>query len=100
MMTERIARVLCWRDHHVQTPPCSCAAPQECTAWRVELDDARAVLEALREPTEAMVSADTVTAFTWGDTEEGRGLARIVWRAMVDVALNEAFADQPSVQSR
>ncbi len=47
-------------------------------------EDARATIEAMKEPTEAMVQASTMIAPSWDDE-----ISKIKWQAMINAALNE-----------
>jgi hypothetical protein len=47
---------------------------------------ARAAIEAMREPTEAMLQAQHMDAM-WDEPDEGKPAAYYDWRAMIDAAL-------------
>lgn len=77
-MVERVARAIYFRgDDQGDT------AWHHCQLWHrdVAREQARAAIEAMREPTEAMVKA------AYG--RERTGTERGNWRAMIDAALKE-----------
>jgi hypothetical protein len=84
-MVERVARA---------TGPCNAGEPgvracehgTQCMCLR----DARLAIEAMREPTAAMVLA---SAFAGPERHEPDGTAAAVWQSMIDEALNDG-ADQ------
>ena len=47
---------------------------------------ARAAIEAMREPTDAMISASSEEGVGWGD-DNARGYVKAEWQAMLDAAL-------------
>ncbi len=60
--------------------------------WEFSSTQARAVIEAMREPTKAMVTAAMVqphpsVAESGGVIQQGEAAIRIDWRAMIDEAL-------------
>lgn len=57
-------------------------APEQCRR------DARAAIEAMREPTEAMISAASEEGVSW--SEDARSYVRSEFAAMIDAALAEA----------
>ena len=94
-MIERIARTLC--TQHGQNPDRPIASgPQRGVrsemrrpgegpfAWENFTSHARALLTAMREPTEAMA----VDAIEY-EASNGRATSQHVWRAMIDAALQE-----------
>lgn len=54
------------------------------TTWRMYVDDVRAVIAAMRDPTEAMLSAGS-SGSNCGENPDPDD----VWRAMIDAALEE-----------
>jgi len=66
-MIERVARAIAEQNHG--------------STWDEWIDEARAAIEAMREPTEAMINA--------GDRTDHDVEATMVWRAMIDEALGE-----------
>lgn len=90
-MIERVARAICVADGcdpnqesvgiGVQMP-----AGQKYRLWEVRVAQARAAIEAMREPTEAMADiTGRVLSCGYGHVPDD---ARIVWQAMIDKALN------------
>ena len=70
-MVERVARAICRHEGDEEDWPC----------W---FGEARAAIEAMREPTEAMVDA-----FVWyGHGKTIGDVARIGWQSMIDAALS------------
>lgn len=72
-MVERVAKAIAhavWRQSDSGTPP-------KWSEWR---DEARAAIEAMREPTKAMVEAGTVALHF-------RPAGLVAWGAMIDAAL-------------
>ncbi len=75
-MVERVAKVLASRNSDAK--------------WTWYLNDARAVIEAMREPTEAMCKAQGTNNLGSPDNVSGYldcWSADDVWRAMIDAAL-------------
>jgi len=74
-MVERVAKALCKHGG-------------DC--WQMHIDDARAAIEAMREPTEAMESAG------WDsyDRNDGWSGPQYCWQAMVDAALSPSPAGE------
>ena len=60
-------------------------------AWRMFERDCRAVLQAIREPSKAMVGAGAANMDHEGETssQELQERSRAVWQAMIDAALEE-----------
>lgn len=82
-MVERVARAIC-REEHLLVYAFGLWRPGELDRkieqyWRRHLPTARAAIEAMREPTEAMTLA--------GDE---RGDPTSMYQAMIDAALSEA----------
>lgn len=78
-ITERVARALFKMFRSV---------PPQGEAWRDYLEDAKTVIEAMREPTEAMVLAGYDTGSPGFCDEPGEnGTPAEVWDAMIDAAL-------------
>ena len=95
-MIERVARLLCEQrggDPNVVIQAGDATGnPIERTAWELHQDDARAVLSAMREPTEEMMRAKAVDDD--GEKAEVDGYldylsADNIWRAMIDAAFEE-----------
>ena len=76
-MIERVARAIV----KLRCARTGMGATDNCLLDPEELDEARAAIEAMREPTEAMIKEAA-----W---EDGRVTARNVWQAMISEALNE-----------
>jgi hypothetical protein len=72
-MIERAARALAEMD------------TERDIGWRYYVPEARAVLEAIREPSEAMIDAH-IAAKDMHDDRDGQ--AYVDWQAMIDTALN------------
>lgn len=70
-MRERIARAIC-KDLDV---------PPSVAIWEDYLDTADAVLDAMREPTDALADAAS-----WRDDEDEDCMYKNIWRAMIDAA--------------
>jgi hypothetical protein len=80
-MIERVARALCvaaGQDPDFNYDPHGINRTDD-VRWRVNVTKARAAIEAMREPTEGMVYADTV--------KEWPSDACAAWKAMIDEAL-------------
>jgi hypothetical protein len=76
-MIERVAKILAERNKSACNP--------DWTAW---VDDARAIIVAMREPTEAMVEAGELTLT---EPIDAQGLPiecdeAAIWKAMIDAA--------------
>lgn len=52
-------------------------------------DYARAAIEAMREPTEAMIPKEGVFLWRYQDSDADQEEARAAWQAMIDAALKE-----------
>ena len=72
-MIERVARAIAEQNHG--------------STWDEWIDEARAAIEAMREPTEAMINGLRI-AQECGDSTAALW-APLVWRAMIDAALGE-----------
>jgi hypothetical protein len=92
-MLERMARAT-WG----KTPKCDlqgssegpCSLGDECYCWTAALKNARAALQAMREPTEAMVLAAYRAFDAFGpDAVLGPHETLAIWHAMIDAALEE-----------
>ena len=85
-MADRVARALCAADQ-VQ----SCEGDSRC----INGDQcpypvlARAAIEAMREPTEAMIDAAYFPAGESGDSSVSRADAKETWRSMISAALDD-----------
>lgn len=76
-MIERVARAICKADG--QDPDHEGELTDEGTfQWQSYVTDARAAIEAMREPTKAMIAA------CYPDEDAG-----LIWRDMIDAALKE-----------
>ncbi|WP_088471892.1 hypothetical protein [Sphingopyxis witflariensis] len=73
---ERAARALCRLDGHPEN-----ATMDRKPLWADYLPEARAVLQAIREPSVSMLSA--------ADRHDKRDASADAWRAMIDAALAE-----------
>ncbi len=72
-MVERVAKALAACDN---------------SDWRAWVDDARAAIEAMREPTKAQLSGASMAIGPWGGHgEAGPPSYERVWREMIDAAL-------------
>jgi hypothetical protein len=100
-MVERVAEKL-WRAESLRASdrdrsiPWSEAPDDIRSGWRFM---ARAAIEAMREPTEAMIRA----AFTAPDAHmasDPKDLQRIEWRAMINAALAEPPTTQPGAKGQ
>jgi hypothetical protein len=81
-MVERVAKALSIVDGN---HPDACSNDEEeIPAWKLYVKDARAAIEAMREPTEAMLN-EAVGALDSHNV--GSHEANIVWQAMIDEAL-------------
>ena len=79
-MIERVARAMAEADVHN-------------TAWKLYVREARAAIEAMREPTEEMfVAAYAVNGGKWTD-DEYEPPPKICWSAMIDAALKPHPSD-------
>ena len=77
-MIERVARALAIADG--MHPEAVSNGEDAVPVWTLYVDDARAAIEAMREPTDVMVDAGY--AVTVDDETE-------VWQAMIDAALSQ-----------
>lgn len=77
-MREKIARAICWANcpRWMSDDAKTC---QTESAWDMWLPEADAVLDAMREPDEAMVEAVA-------GQEQTRSDAKRIWRTMIDRA--------------
>jgi hypothetical protein len=85
-MEERVARALCKRRAAIEFTPEEFIIDhlgRRVQYWSLWTEDARAAIEAIREPTEAMERA--------GQEEELSGTedVKAIYRAMIDAALKE-----------
>lgn len=88
---ERAARALCELDNN---PPG--ATMDGKPLWRDYLPEVRAVLEAITEPSQSMVSDGAFQIFRGQRiTDEDLASARRVWRRMIHAALAEGGVKQP-----
>lgn len=90
-MVERVARHLCDDDNDMvyaadDFPPAASGYP-EAPVWTLYVDEARALIGLMREPTPAMVSAGESTTCDHGESNCG---ARNAWEAMIDAALADS----------
>jgi hypothetical protein len=69
VMVERVARAICDADGHID--------------WRDYVKQARAAIEAMRTPDEAMLDAWSTFSYWQGDADVKRG-----WAAAIDAALS------------
>lgn len=82
-MIERVARALAMADG--MHPQAASNDADEQPAWTLYVGMAKAAIESLREPTEAMVEA---SAAIYGDNYLYRHrYSKDQWRAMIDAAL-------------
>jgi hypothetical protein len=88
-MIERVARAICVASGLDPDRPFSSSnysketEPQEF-AWHEYLPEARAAINAMREPTEAMEDAGNSATYIWIDETSAD-----VWPRMIDAALKE-----------
>jgi len=86
-MVERVARAICENEHNLwsETPP---------DVQGIYLDLARISIEAMREPTDAMIDAGVAMALQALVHGQGGWSAYIadLHRQMIDAALNEQIA--------
>lgn len=85
-MVDRVARAMFDQDHDEGWDRGEAATKQ------IYLNNARAAIEAMREPTEEMVDA-AHTAQRWSEgfgPDIGKVQDQLKWQAMIDVALMEA----------
>ena len=84
-MIERVARAICRAnctpDMSAEDIDC-----QEENAWDMWVPEARAAIEAMREPTEEMLYCGDAQISDWDRTHED---VRAAWHAMIDAALKE-----------
>lgn len=90
-MIERVALAI-WAAREKQFPPFTQRKEPDqldrsSGAWVAVLSQARAAIEAMREPSEAMEKAGDLPG--WDDSVSV-GLSREVWQAMTDAALAES----------
>lgn len=74
-MVERVARALAYHNYNTED------------VWESHISDARATIQAMREPTEEMISASYEDGATWSDM--ARGYVADEWRRMIDAALKD-----------
>lgn len=85
-MIERVARALCAPFDPDET--IFLGGYQK--RWKTRVDEARAAVEAMQEPTDAMVDAPLPSSPSHGGRYENRrDLRPYIYRAMIDAALNE-----------
>lgn len=91
---EKIARVLCRLDgldpdagHRPRSGPVILDVAVEQPAWKQYAHKSRAVLEAVREPSEKMVAAHNNAEDCYDDYPRQ---AAVDWQAMIDAALADA----------
>jgi hypothetical protein len=104
-MVERVARAIDptawrWLDSIVGREP---AHPAEAPTRATQVRQARAAIEAMREPTEAMLRASPVVGT--GPDERGNWAvntkpAQAVWPAMIDAALGTSPASPTDPQGQ
>jgi hypothetical protein len=89
-MVERVARVLCRRAVAAEYPTASAEVLDKMAEDPGEpyLSDASAAIEAMREPTEAMLSAAGPHGTFWDDTCTPKDC----WDAMIDASLQKPNA--------
>lgn len=89
-MVERVARALCIADGCDSDHISNDALDEGRALWTCYADAARAAIDAMREPTEAMLAASPVVGT--GLDDDGKWAvntrpAKDVWSAMIDAAL-------------
>ena len=77
-MVERVARILFRQARGVKCAPLD-------AAWRDYEADAREVVEAMREPTEAMINKPKIDC--WEQSYVYENQINEIWQAMIDEAL-------------
>jgi len=89
-MIKRVARVLCsFRGLNPDAEADSLRG--KFYAWEAFIPQARAVIEALREPTEEMISAMCKPVGPGKSLlENDKAAARVYWHRMIDAALKDA----------
>ena len=87
-MVERVARALSVADG---MHPDACSNDEDETpAWKLYVGMARAAIEGMRIPTEAMIAAGHARDPLGCDVEHAESVYPVVWDAMLDAALREA----------
>lgn len=93
-MVERVARRLCRRFHlagyggEISDAIARYIEVSVEHDWHKWADDARVAIEAIREPTEAMM--DVGGEARWRSPIRDPDNVREIWRAMIDASLSEA----------
>ncbi len=88
-MIEKVARALCWKStlsSTVMDEPSAADLLWIDHNWPRHAETARAAIEAMLEPTEAMVSR-TYDSDILGSPQPGNPDPEVTWRAMIDTAL-------------
>lgn len=83
-MIERVARAICAAKGDDPDEPCE-DWMTEFSGWRGYQESARAAIEAMRDPTEAMIEAGAMVD-NWCQSE-GQAAQPDVYRKMIDEAL-------------
>lgn len=78
---ERAALIL-WQMDQQSQPTTAAMVPPDISDWRAYIPKARAVFQAIREPSEAQLASDPTTL-------TGTIYPEDLWRAMIDAALEE-----------
>lgn len=82
-MVDRVAKALSIADG---MHPDACSNDEaEIPMWTLYVDDARAAIEAMREPTKAMLDELDLANRGWGTTDHSRE----IWQSVIDIALKE-----------
>ncbi len=98
-LVERVARALCIADREDPDAMVSTLVPTyrgsdrmkfaEVPAWTKRVKAARAAIEAMREPTDAMIEAGG-NKFSWEHELDEQAQLRAAWPAAIDAALGKA----------
>ncbi len=86
-MVRRGARALCWVHRENRWPKCGCDSVCKELNSAVFEPEARAVIEALREPTEAMWSAPAMAEACVNGVLPSGDEAEAIWKSMIAEAL-------------
>ena len=81
-MIERVARAICWANG--MDPDLTLGGDGKNFLWREYVSQARAAIEAMREPTKAMTESGA-----YGSGEDSENAALGAWGAMIAAALSE-----------
>ncbi len=90
-MLEKMARALAMSDGYSEKEINASLGDPRLDVMPLYTDQARAALQAIREPDDIMVEAGHYSAdwTTYQDAGEARESAKLVWAEMIDSILNE-----------